>query len=74
MQSFCVHTAGNFYKKLSFLQDDVCEDALDLSNGTLIIEDKWPLGTSCQWLLSIEDANSYITLEFHDLNVSILIL
>ena len=62
----------NFTKEKNiFLQDDVCKNALVLTSGTLTIKDKWPIGTNCQWLLSVEDANTYITLEFEHLDVSI---
>ena len=54
----------------SFLLGDLCEDALDLSSGKLNIDNSWRLGTYCQWLLPVEDDNSYITVEFHKLEVS----
>ena len=57
-------------KYFSFLQGDLCKDALDLSSGTLNIDNSWKVGTYCQWLIPIEDDNSYITLEFHKLEVS----
>ena len=50
--------------------DNLCQNALDLTNGKLIVNNNWPLGTYCQWLISAEDENSYITLEFENLNVS----
>ena len=57
-------------KYFSFLQGDVCKDALDLSSGTLNIDNSWKLGTYCKWLLPIVDGSSYITLEFQDHDVS----
>ena len=59
-----------FQNYFLFSQDDVCKNALDLSNGTLNIDDGWNMGTSCQWAIPVEDENSYITLEFQDYNVS----
>ena len=50
--------------------DNLCHNALDLSNEKLIILDNWPVGTYCHWLISAEDENSYITLEFQNINVS----
>ena len=50
--------------------DNLCQNALDLTNSKLIIDNNWPLGTYCQWLISAEDENSYITLEFQNINVS----
>ena len=62
----------NFKKEKNiFLQDDVCKNALVLTSGTLNIKDKWPIGINCQWLLSVEDDNTYIALEFEHLDVSI---
>ena len=50
--------------------DNLCNNALDLSNGKLIVDNNWSLGTYCQWLISAEDENSYITLEFENIHVS----
>ena len=52
--------------------DNLCENALDLSKGTLIVESDFPLNTYCQWLVSTEDANSYITLDFQNITVTIM--
>ena len=49
--------------------DNLCENALDLSNGNLIVEHNWPYGTYCQWLISSEDENSYVNLEFQNIQV-----
>ena len=57
-------------KYFSFLQGDLCKDALDLSSGTLNIDNSWDVGTYCKWLLPIVDDSSYITLEFQDHDVS----
>ena len=56
-------------KLFGFLIDNLCDNALDLKNGNLNIEDNWPLGTYCQWLISAEDDNGYVTLEFQNFNV-----
>ena len=50
--------------------DNLCENALDLSNGKLVVDNNWKIGTYCQWLISAEDENSYTTLEFQNMNVS----
>ena len=49
--------------------DNLCDNALDLANEILNVEDNWPLGTYCQWLISAEDDNGYVTLEFQNFNV-----
>ena len=54
------------------LKDDVCENALDLTNGQLIVETDFPLSTYCQWKILSQDENEYVTLVFHTLNVKIL--
>ena len=51
------------------MTDNICDNALDLSNGELIAEDNWPLGTYCQWLILAQDDNGYVTLEFQNFNV-----
>ena len=51
--------------------DKWCENALDLSNGKLIVENNWPAGTNCQWLISAVDDEHYVNLEFANLGVRI---
>ena len=68
-----VVSSNSIEKNSSFSQvDDVCNNALDSSEGILIIDDVWEVGTLCKWLLPIEDENSYITLEFEHLDVRTL--
>ena len=43
---------------------------MDLSKGTLNIDNSWKFGTHCKWLLPIIDDSYYITLEFQDYDVS----
>ena len=64
--------AFNLRNNFNFIHalDNLCENALDLTNGNLIVDNNWPLGTYCQWLISAEDENSYITLDFQNINVS----
>ena len=50
--------------------DNLCQNALNLSNSKLIIDKNWPYGTYCQWLISAKDENSYITVQFDNINVS----
>ena len=49
--------------------DNLCENALDLSNGKLIVESYWPGGTYCQWLISAVDDEHYVNLEFENIDV-----
>ena len=42
-------------------EDDWCENALNLTSGKLIVNKDWPSGTYCQWLITSENNNSYIT-------------
>ena len=52
--------------------DNLCENALDLSNDKLIVDDtKLQFGTYCQWLISAVDDKHYVTLEFENINVRI---
>ena len=54
----------------NFTLDNLCENALDLSNGKLVVDNNWEIGTHCHWLISADDENSYTTLEFQNMNVS----
>ena len=47
----------------------MCENALNLTTGKLIVDNNWPFGTFCKWMLSAQDDNSYVSLEFQNLNV-----
>ena len=52
--------------------ENLCQNALDLTNDEhiLIIQDTWPLGTYCQWMISAkEEVGSYVTLEFNEIKV-----
>ena len=57
---------SNFF---ALLTDNICDNALDLANGQLIVEDSWPLGTYCQWLISSQDNDGYVTIEFQNFKV-----
>ena len=57
---------SNFF---ALLTDNICDNALDLANGILNVEDNMPVGTYCQWLISAQDNNGYVTLEFQNFNV-----
>ena len=65
---YFLHLSNHFI--FTNILDNLCQNALDLTNSKLIIDNNWPLGTFCQWLISAEDENSYITLEFQNINVS----
>ena len=52
--------------------DNLCKNALDLSNNKLIVDDsKWQFGTYCQWLISAIDDKHYVILEFENVDVRI---
>ena len=51
------------------MKDNLCDNVLDLINGKLIVENNLPYGTYCQWLISAQDENDYVTLEFKNFNV-----
>ena len=67
-KGFLLCISWQWYVSFNIL-DNLCQNALDLINGKLIVDNNWPFGTYCQWLISAEDENSYITLEFQNLNV-----
>ena len=50
--------------------DNLCDSALDLSNGKLIVDNNFPHNTHCQWLISAVDDQDYVNLEIQDINVS----
>ena len=54
---------------LTLLTANLCDNALDLANGMLIVGDNWPHGTYCQWLISAQDNDGYVTIEFQNLIV-----
>ena len=51
--------------------DNLCENALDLTNNKLTIESNWQFGTYCQWLISAVDDKHYVILEFENIDVRI---
>ena len=51
------------------MTDNLCNNALDLANGSLKVENNWLDGTYCQWLISALDNDGYVTLEFENFNV-----
>ena len=53
------------------MKDNKCDNALDLTNGQLIVQDDWPDGTSCLWLISAEEDDDYVTIEFLNMHVNI---
>ena len=57
---------SNFF---ALLTDNLCDNALDLANGILNVIDNWPHGTYCQWLISAEDNDGYVTIEFQNFQV-----
>ena len=67
-KAFSFNLSNNLF--FTNVLDNLCQNALDLSNSKLIVDNNWPLGTYCQWLISAEDENSYIAIEFQNINVS----
>ncbi len=53
----------------NFLIDNWCDNALDLINNHLIVNENLPYGIHCQWLIYTEINNSFITLEFSNITV-----
>ena len=51
------------------MTDNLCDNALDLANGILNVEDNLTHNTYCQWLISAQDNEGYVTLEFENFNV-----
>ena len=49
--------------------DNLCDNALDLVNGILNVEDNLTHNTYCQWSISTQDNEGYVTLEFENFNV-----
>ena len=70
-KNFNLFELFNFF---AFLIDNLCDNALDLTIGQLIVENNWPYGTYCQWLLSAQDDDDYVTLEFQNFNVRKIIV
>ena len=59
-------------RHLFIFVENLCQNALDLTNDEhiIIIQDNWPLGTYCQWMISAKDeVGGYVTLEFTDIKV-----
>ena len=63
--------AFNLRNNFNFIHalDNLCANALDLSNGKLIVESYWPFGTYCKWLISVVDDEHYVNLEFENIDV-----
>ena len=66
-RTFAFNLRNNFI--FTHALDNLCENALDLSNGKLIVESYWPGGTYCQWLISALDGEHYVNLEFENIDV-----
>ena len=49
--------------------ENLCKNALDLSNHKLIVENDWPFRMECQWLISAVDDYDYVNLEFENIDV-----
>ena len=66
-------TGSGFTAKFSstdfFLERYTLCNLLDLKKRTLIVDSVLPKGTYCQWSISSEDDDTYVTLEFQEFNV-----
>ena len=67
-KGFLLCISWQWYVSFNIL-DNLCQNALDLSNGKLIVESYWPGGTYCQWLISALDGEHYVNLEFENIDV-----
>ena len=56
----------NFF---ALLTDNLCDNALDLTNKILNVDRNWPNSTYCQWMISSQHNNGYVILEFQSFNV-----
>ena len=56
----------------SFKGYDLCDNALE--NEMLSAFASWPHGTYCHWLISTQDNDGYVILEFQNFNVRNTIL
>ena len=57
-------------RHFALLTDNFCDNSLDLANGILNVEANWPDRTYCQWMISAQDNDGYVTLEFQSFNVN----
>ena len=73
---------GDTIYVFTHILDNVCKNALDLSNDKLIIDNaiiwtytyeysNWQFGTYCEWLISAIDDKHYVILEFENIDVRI---
>ena len=62
---------GDTIYVFTHILDNLCKNALDLSNDKLIIDNNWQFGTYCEWLISAMDDKHYIVLEFENIDVKI---
>ena len=73
---------GDTIYVFTHILDNVCKNALDLSNDKLIINNtiiytytytysNWQFGTYCEWLISAMDDKHYVILEFENIDVRI---
>ena len=53
--------------------DNLCENALDLSNDKLIVKSDLPFSIECQWLIATHEKH-YVDLEFQNIDVRIAAL
>ena len=64
---------GDTIYVFTHILDNLCKNALDLSNDKLIVDDtKLQFGTYCQWLISAVDEKHYVNLEFERIDVRTL--
>ena len=73
---------GDTIYVFTHILDNLCKNALDLSNDKLIINNtiiytytytysNWKFGTYCEWLISAIDDKHYVILEFENIDVRI---
>ena len=63
---------SNSSQIFSLMKDNLCNNALDLTNGQLIIQENWSYGIIlCPWLILAQEDDAYVTLEFLYIHVNI---
>ena len=60
---FLYYLTCYFLALVNQAQINLCDNALDLANGQLIVDKNWPDYTYCQWLILAQEDDSYVTIE-----------
>ena len=71
IHEFGLELGGDTIYVFTHILDNLCKNALNLSNDKLIIDNNWQFGTYCEWLISAMDDKHYVILEFENIDVKI---